>query len=105
MPHPLDSLLFFSKEDLELLLDRVNDWIEFRIDAVLDEMSSTPLCHLPQEEPVTCEEFLQMTKVIRTFPLLVNVCFSDFLFHRGQLLKYRLHLLFLRLRLVGARCD
>ncbi|XP_054207919.1 dynein axonemal heavy chain 5 isoform X7 [Homo sapiens] len=53
---------FAKIKDLELLLDRVNDLIEFRIDAILEEMSSTPLCQLPQEEPLTCEEFLQMTK-------------------------------------------
>ena len=58
-----------------MLVDRVNDLIEFRIDAVLEEMSSTPLCQLPQEEPLTCDEFLQMTKVIRTlmFSLIVNI--------------------------------
>nr|XP_034491996.1 dynein heavy chain 5, axonemal [Marmota flaviventris] len=53
---------FTKIKDLELLLDRVNDLIEFRIDAILEEMSSTLLCQLPQEEPLTCEEFLQMTK-------------------------------------------
>ncbi|XP_024103279.2 dynein axonemal heavy chain 5 [Pongo abelii] len=53
---------FAKIKDLELLLDRVNDLIAFRIDAILEEMSSTPLCQLPQEEPLTCEEFLQMTK-------------------------------------------
>ncbi|XP_008567303.1 PREDICTED: dynein heavy chain 5, axonemal, partial [Galeopterus variegatus] len=53
---------FAKIKDLELLLDRVNDLIEFRIAAILEEMGSTPLCHLPQEEPLTCEEFLQMTK-------------------------------------------
>uniref|UniRef100_A0A8D2AUY0 Dynein axonemal heavy chain 5 n=1 Tax=Sciurus vulgaris TaxID=55149 RepID=A0A8D2AUY0_SCIVU len=53
---------FAKIKDLELLLDRVNDLIEFRIDTVLEEMSGTPLCQLPQEEPLTCEEFLQMTK-------------------------------------------
>ncbi|MEJ1275821.1 hypothetical protein NN561_006720 [Cricetulus griseus] len=49
-------------KDLELLLDRVNDLIEFRINAILEEMSSMSLCQLPQEDPLTCEEFLQMTK-------------------------------------------
>ncbi|KAL8182704.1 UNVERIFIED_CONTAM: hypothetical protein K2H54_062241 [Gekko kuhli] len=48
--------------DLELLLDRVNDLIEFRINAVLQEMSCMPLCSLPEEEPLTCEEFLRKTK-------------------------------------------
>lgn len=58
------NLLFASKAELELLLDRVNDLIEFRIDAVLQEMSSVPLCKLPEDEPLSCEEFLQKTKVI-----------------------------------------
>nr|XP_044988409.1 dynein axonemal heavy chain 5 [Jaculus jaculus] len=49
-------------KNLELLLDRVNDLIEFRIEAILEEMGSTPLCQLPHEEPLTCEAFLQMTK-------------------------------------------
>ncbi|XP_059863189.1 dynein axonemal heavy chain 5 [Delphinus delphis] len=53
---------FAKIKALELLIDRVNDLIEFRIDAILEEMSSTPLCQLPREEPLTCEEFLQMTK-------------------------------------------
>nr|XP_048312992.1 dynein axonemal heavy chain 5 [Myodes glareolus] len=53
---------FAKIKDLELLLDRVHDLIEFRINAVLEEMSGLPLCQLPQEDPLTCEEFLQMTK-------------------------------------------
>ncbi|XP_041649230.1 dynein heavy chain 5, axonemal [Cheilinus undulatus] len=48
--------------DLELLMDRVNDLVEFRIDAVLQEMSESTLCILPEDEPVTCEEFVQTTK-------------------------------------------
>ncbi|XP_014347801.2 dynein axonemal heavy chain 5 [Latimeria chalumnae] len=48
--------------ELELLLDRMNDLIEFRVDVVLQEMSTTPLCILPEQEPYTCEEFVQMTK-------------------------------------------
>ncbi|XP_060937369.1 dynein axonemal heavy chain 5 isoform X1 [Limanda limanda] len=48
--------------DLELLMDRVNDLVEFRIDAVLLEMSSATLCILPDNDPFTCEEFLQTTR-------------------------------------------
>lgn len=59
------NLLFASKAGLELLLDRVNDLVEFRIDAVLQEMTRVPLCKLPDDEPLSCEEFLQKTKVIR----------------------------------------
>uniref|UniRef100_A0A8C5EBC4 AAA+ ATPase domain-containing protein n=1 Tax=Gouania willdenowi TaxID=441366 RepID=A0A8C5EBC4_GOUWI len=47
---------------LELLLDRVNDLVEFRIDAVLLEMSMVTLCALPENEPITCEEFVQSTR-------------------------------------------
>ncbi|XP_033984034.1 dynein heavy chain 5, axonemal isoform X2 [Trematomus bernacchii] len=48
--------------NLELTMDRVNDLVEFRIDAVLQEMSSSTLCVLPEDEPVTCEEFVQTTR-------------------------------------------
>ncbi|KAK2844297.1 hypothetical protein Q5P01_010956 [Channa striata] len=48
--------------DLELLIDRVNDLVEFRIDAVLQEMSASTLCVLPEDEPVTCEQFVQTTR-------------------------------------------
>ncbi|XP_013370435.1 PREDICTED: dynein heavy chain 5, axonemal isoform X2 [Chinchilla lanigera] len=53
---------FAKIKDLELLLHRARDLIEFRIDAVLEDMGSIPLCQLPQVEPLACEEFLQMTK-------------------------------------------
>ncbi|XP_019376784.1 PREDICTED: dynein heavy chain 5, axonemal [Gavialis gangeticus] len=54
--------IFDKLAELELLLDRVNDVVEFRIDVVLQEMSSVLLCKLPEDDPLTCEEFLQMTK-------------------------------------------
>ncbi|XP_028985303.1 dynein axonemal heavy chain 5 isoform X3 [Betta splendens] len=48
--------------DLELLMDRVNDLVEYRIDAVLQEMSASTLCILPEDEPVSCEQFVQTTR-------------------------------------------
>ncbi|XP_029359358.1 dynein heavy chain 5, axonemal isoform X2 [Echeneis naucrates] len=48
--------------DLELLMDRVNDLVKFRIDAVLQEMSGSTLCVLPEDEPMTCEELVQTTR-------------------------------------------
>ncbi|XP_024917266.1 dynein heavy chain 5, axonemal [Cynoglossus semilaevis] len=48
--------------DLELLLDRVNDLVEYRIESVLQEMSSSTLCVLPQDEPVSCEDFVRTTR-------------------------------------------
>ena len=49
--------------DLELLMDRANDLVEFRIDSVLREMAATSLCELPGDEPWTVEEFLETTQV------------------------------------------
>ncbi|NWQ86048.1 DYH5 protein, partial [Burhinus bistriatus] len=56
------NTVFYKLAGLELLLDRVNDLVEFRINAVLQEMSIVPLCKLPEDEPLSCEEFLQKTK-------------------------------------------
>lgn len=44
-------------------MDRVNDLVEIRIDAVLQEMSGSILCVLPEDEPLTCEEFVRTTRV------------------------------------------
>ncbi|XP_049585235.1 dynein axonemal heavy chain 5 [Syngnathus scovelli] len=56
------STVYKSLENLELLMNRVNDLAEFRIDAVLQEMSTCTLCILPEDEPVTCEDFVKTTK-------------------------------------------
>lgn len=66
--HPLrlsecQSCCPVSLVDLELLLDRVNDLVEYRIESVLQEMSSSMLCVLPQDEPVSCEDFVRTTRV------------------------------------------
>ena len=55
--------VYSELEELELLMVRANELTEFRIDAVLREMASTPLCQLPQDEPWTVEEFLENTEV------------------------------------------
>ena len=49
--------------ELELLMDRANDLVEFRINAVLHEMSTTQLCDLPEDEPWTVQYFLDRTQV------------------------------------------
>ncbi|XP_077430963.1 dynein axonemal heavy chain 5 isoform X2 [Vanacampus margaritifer] len=56
------STITKSLENLELLMDRVNDLAEFRIEAVLQEMSTCALCILPEDEPVTCEDFAKTTR-------------------------------------------
>ncbi|CAH1269411.1 DNAH5 [Branchiostoma lanceolatum] len=47
---------------LELLITRVNDISAYRIDAVLQEMATTVLCELPEEEAWTIEHFLERTQ-------------------------------------------
>lgn len=47
--------------DLEKLSKTVKDILDCRIEAVLEDMSITALCDLPEEEPVTADKFLQMT--------------------------------------------
>ena len=49
--------------ELELLLDRANDLVEFRIDTVLRDMACTTLCQLPEDEPLTMKEFADNTLV------------------------------------------
>ena len=45
------------------MLDRANDLITYRIDAVLDEIATMALCDIPDDEPITPEQFLQNTQV------------------------------------------
>ncbi|XP_020559538.1 dynein heavy chain 5, axonemal isoform X3 [Oryzias latipes] len=49
-------------DDLELLMNRVNDLVEYRIDTILQEMSMVTLCVLPEDNPVTCEELVHTTR-------------------------------------------
>lgn len=51
-------------------MDRVNDLLEMRIDAALQEMSGSALCVLPEDEPITCEDFVRNTRVKTLAPAL-----------------------------------
>src|SRR6218665_192751 len=55
--------VYAALRNLELLLDRVNDLVEYRINAMLKEMTSVSLCELPTEEPWTVDYFLEHTQV------------------------------------------
>uniref|UniRef100_H2S7P3 Dynein axonemal heavy chain 5 n=1 Tax=Takifugu rubripes TaxID=31033 RepID=H2S7P3_TAKRU len=59
----------FFPVDLELLMDRANDLVEMRIDAVLQEMSRSTLCDLPEDEAITCEEFVRTTRSGSSHPV------------------------------------
>ncbi|KAI8792083.1 dynein heavy chain 5, axonemal [Biomphalaria glabrata] len=53
--------IYETMRDLEKLSKTVKDILDCRIEAVLEDMSITALCDLPEEEPVTADKFLQMT--------------------------------------------
>lgn len=57
-------------------MDRVNDLLEMRIDAVLQEISGSTLCVLPEDEPITCEDFVRTTRVKTLAPALALSAFS-----------------------------
>lgn len=64
--------VYDSLEELELLINRANDLVAYRIDAVLEEMSTIPLTELPTHTPKTIEEFLKSTEV--RFDTKQNMC-------------------------------
>jgi dynein heavy chain len=45
------------------MLERADDLITYRIDAILNEIATMSLCDLPDDEPITPEEFLHQTRV------------------------------------------
>lgn len=50
-------------QELELLVERISDTHEFRIEGVLQDIQSTVLCELPDNEPWTVDEFVNRTQV------------------------------------------
>lgn len=56
-----------SLEKLELLIDRTRDILGIQIEGVLQEIASTLLCDLPDNEPWTIEEFVSKIKVSRIY--------------------------------------
>ena len=66
MKHAINDLylkIVLLTGELELLMDRASDLCQFRINAVLKEMSEAQLCELPEDEPWTTEQFLKRTQV------------------------------------------
>ncbi|XP_059507513.1 dynein axonemal heavy chain 5-like [Stegostoma tigrinum] len=48
--------------EIDLLVRRINDLIEYRIDRILQDISITSLCEFPERTPWPCEEFLKRTQ-------------------------------------------
>ena len=50
--------------ELERINKQASDILDCRIEAVLEDMSLTPLCTLPEDDPITIDEFLHLTEQI-----------------------------------------
>ena len=48
--------------EVEHLAKQATDILEYRIEAVLEDMSLTALCDLPEEDSITIEEFIRLTE-------------------------------------------
>lgn len=48
--------------ELSNLIKAVQDIWDCRIEAILEEMAKTPLCDLPEEEPLTVDQYLTNTQ-------------------------------------------
>ena len=55
--------MYKALEELELLVDRVTNILELRIEGVLKDIQTTPLCELPDNDPWTVHQFVSKTQV------------------------------------------
>ncbi|XP_025115342.1 dynein heavy chain 5, axonemal-like isoform X3 [Pomacea canaliculata] len=62
--HDYIACVYHALGKLELLMDRVHECTEFRIDAILRTMATTSLCELPEDEPWTVDQFLENTQML-----------------------------------------
>ncbi|CAF3729197.1 unnamed protein product [Adineta steineri] len=49
-------------DEFSLILERMNNLITYRINALLDEIGTIGLCDVPEDEPIAPEEFLKHTQ-------------------------------------------
>jgi hypothetical protein len=49
-------------ENFDLILKRANDLILYRIEAVLNDITSTQLCEINDEDPIAIDEFYRRTE-------------------------------------------
>lgn len=55
--------IYSSLGELEIIVNRVRDVTEFRIERVLKDMANTVLCEIPDDESWTADKFLKNTEV------------------------------------------
>ena len=69
-----------SLTELELLVERVSNTMEFQIEGVLQDIQNTVLCDLPDSEAWTVDEFFNRTQVsLKLDKLRVVLCMFVFL--------------------------
>ena len=78
--------VYEALQELDLLLTRAQDLVTYRIDGVLNEMSSIPLCELPTDISWSVEEFLKNTEVLKSFISIKLSQFSTLIFFISPLL-------------------
>lgn len=68
-------------ENLRQLNKQVSDILSTRVEEVLEDMSVTALCDLPEEDPLTIDEFLDMTvKTVNEAGESLAKCVLNFFF-------------------------
>ncbi|XP_066913562.1 dynein axonemal heavy chain 5-like [Clytia hemisphaerica] len=56
--------VYETLNEVELMVDRVIDLIEFRIEKILNDIANTKLVELPTDTPWTIDEFIKRTEVL-----------------------------------------
>ena len=56
--------VYETLNEVELMVDRVIDLIEFRIEKILNDIANTKLVELPTDTPWTIDEFIKKTEVL-----------------------------------------
>ena len=55
--------VYEALREVELLIDRANDLVKYRIENILLDMTKVTLCELPTESPWSIEDFIKNTEV------------------------------------------
>ncbi|KAK7114140.1 hypothetical protein V1264_000252 [Littorina saxatilis] len=58
------QLVYKALGELEVLVNRVNDVLEFRVESVLKDIMQIKLCDIPEEEPIAVDTFLSNTETL-----------------------------------------
>lgn len=71
--------VYEALREVELLINRANDLVKFRIENILIEMANVRLCELPTETPWSIEEFIKSTEVMKLSPSFIDGLIAIFI--------------------------